>query len=59
MLRILALALVVGVAAPVVQVPNVVGLPYEQAKRVVLTCPTTDGQASVLTDVQDRRKAST
>jgi hypothetical protein len=33
MLKILALVLVVGVAAPVVQVPNVVGLPYEQAKR--------------------------
>ena len=33
MLKILALVLVLGVAAPVVQVPNVVGLPYEQAKR--------------------------
>ena len=33
MLKILALVFVVGVAAPVIQVPNVVGLPYEQAKR--------------------------
>jgi serine/threonine-protein kinase len=33
MLNILALVLVLGVAAPVVKVPNVVGLSYEQAKR--------------------------
>jgi len=33
MLKILAFVLVVGVAAAVVQVPNVVGLPYEQAKQ--------------------------
>jgi len=32
MLNILALVLVVGVAAPVIQVPNVVGLSYERAK---------------------------
>ena len=32
MLKILALVLVVGAAAPVVHVPNVVGLPYEHAK---------------------------
>jgi len=31
-LKMLALVLVVGVAAPVVQVPNVVGLSYERAK---------------------------
>lgn len=33
MLKILALVLVLGVAAPVVQVPNVVGLTFEHAKR--------------------------
>jgi beta-lactam-binding protein with PASTA domain len=32
MLKILALILVVGVAAPVVQVPSVIGLSYERAK---------------------------